>query len=176
MRVPRNSKKVGNNALHGYKEAIRKNKVMKDDTTITNSSRRALQALFRYFRKSNRGVASTCRSLALYLNQQIDPQQNWQWQYVHQILHGKLKASSNLAGAIAELYKKIFEAPEPELQIVSVFAPIGFIPDQTIVLRRARRCALKTCNRFFVPKNRRQKFHSPFCRKQYRSGRRKRMH
>ena len=138
---------------------------MKQDTPIESPTVQALDALFEYFHQPDQGVARTCRTIARELNKQFRPHRNWHWQYVHQVLHQKLKPSVRLAQAIFRLYKKVFLSAEPALQTVSIRAPVGFVPAKALVLTRARICALETCQQSFIPANPNQRFHSPSCRK-----------
>jgi len=115
--------------------------------------------------------------LARQLNMQLLPHTDWRWQYVHQVIKGRLVASTKLRLAIFRLHEKIFDGPQPTLRRVSILAPIGFVPSRTLVMTRARTCALRTCQRSFVPSNPSQRFHSPACRQRSRQSKRsKRRH
>ncbi len=124
-----------------------------------------LQELFDHFHLSNRGIAEACRALAKHLNRQMRPSRHWGWQYIHQVLRHQILPSKRLTLAIFRLHQKVFGEPEPVMRTVSILAPIGFIPPKAVVLVRARTCALKTCQRSFIPINPNQIYHSPTCRK-----------
>ena len=53
---------------------------------------------------------------------------------------------------------------------------INDLPDGTVILGRARRCANPGCPVVFVPTHPRQKYHSPACRAQARARRKSRRH
>ena len=53
---------------------------------------------------------------------------------------------------------------------------INELPDGTVILGRARRCANPGCPVVFVPTHPRQKYHSPACRAQARARRKSRRH
>ncbi len=125
----------------------------------------ALEALFRYF-NSHYGVAESCRILARHLRRQVYPRRRWGWQYIHQVLRHQIKPSKLLALAIFRLHQKTFTGAEPKLYAVSILAPLGFVTPKAVVMVRARKCALQTCQRPFIPVNPNQKFHSSACRKQ----------
>ena len=124
-----------------------------------------LQQLFDHFHKSGYGIAETCRVLAKILARQVRPTRAWTGKYVHGVLRNTIAPSSKMSVAIFRLHRKIFDEPEPLMRSVTVLAPIGFVPSHTLVLTRARTCALKTCQRSFVPSNPSQRLHSPACRR-----------
>src|SRR5690349_7232387 len=102
----------------------------------------ALHELFDHFHPVNLGIAQSCRNLVLQLNRQTRPKSTWGWEYVHQVLRGQIDPSRRLSQAILKLHQKIFNKSEPYLQTISILAPVGFIPQKTIVMIRARQCAL----------------------------------
>ena len=155
-----------NFAQTGYQESPRKltNPMMHSFAQPIDPNP-ALRELFDHFHKSGYGIAETCRVLAKILSRQVRPTRTWTGKYVHGVLRNTIAPSSKLTIAIFRLHRKIFDEPEPMVRPVTVLAPIGFVPSHALVLTRARTCALKTCQRSFVPSNSGQKFHSPTCRR-----------
>ena len=137
---------------------------MTDDLIATNA-RKTLQALFDNIRAPDDGIAETCRTLASQLGNQVHPKKEWGWQYIHQVLHGKIRPSRNLMLAIGRLQQRTLVEPHPDWDFVLIRAPKGFVQPKTLVTIPAKKCSLPTCNHSFLPSNPNHRFCSPDCRK-----------
>jgi hypothetical protein len=112
------------------------------------------------------GKVERLRQLAKGLSQTINPPSNWSWNYIHQVSHGKLPLSSKLRIAIRRLHSllRVSENNQPEMEHVSVIAPIGQIESNTLVAARTRNCKRPGCGIRFIPHSPSQIYHAPSCR------------
>ena len=104
----------------------------------------------------------------------------WTGKYLHSIIKGYdgFSANDELVRALTILGACLDGADEIQARAreVNGLLAINDLPDGTVILGRARRCANPGCPVVFVPTHPRQKYHSPACRAQARARRRSRRH
>ena len=98
--------------------------------------------------------------------------------YVSKLERGQKPITIVIARGIIAIATRLDGADEIQARAREVdgLLAINDLPDGTVILGRARRCANPGCPVVFVPTHPRQKYHSPACRAQARARRNSRRH
>lgn len=115
--------------------------------------------------------------LAADLSQIAGRSQPWTGKYLHSLLKGYdgFKPNERLIEAVYVLTARLDGQDEIEVRAREVkVSALNDLPDGTVVLGEARRCAAPGCSIRFVPTHPCQKYHSKACAKIARRQRRRR--
>jgi len=76
-----------------------------------------------------------------------------------------MRPSEILIRAIEKMYAKYTQSEIEVFELVSILAPAGLIPPETLVTTPPKKCLLEFCGVLFIPSNPNHKFCSTQCRK-----------
>lgn len=110
------------------------------------------------------GTVKPYQRLAVELGMQLMPTRNWTWNYLHSVVNLKIRPSKRLCQAIEILFNAKNKSKTRRMERVTVLAPVGAIPKNTIISGSTRTCKRLACRKLYLPKSPSQKFCTPECR------------